>query len=134
MNRAEFERTIRTAGSVLNETEVLVIGSQAIHASTLNVPEIAERSMEGDFATFNDPPERKADLLVRNALDNDPSPKPVASSRVRSLKEDSGLTWGSVEAVVRRELTLCASMGQRRPHERSRWGKTQRFGRNPSRS
>ncbi|MCQ3805005.1 MAG: hypothetical protein KTV45_13050 [Acidimicrobiia bacterium] len=63
MDRAEFEHTIRTAGTVLNETEVLVIGSQAIHASTLNIPEIAERSMEGDFAAFDDPLERKADLL-----------------------------------------------------------------------
>ncbi len=35
MKRAEFEHTIRAAGAVLGVHEVLVIGSQALHASVL---------------------------------------------------------------------------------------------------
>ena len=46
------------------------------------------------------------------ALDNDPHPKPVASSRVRSLKEDSGLTWDQLRrlfGVSLRSVHLWAS-------------------------
>ena len=61
MKREAFEHTIRAVGGILDETELLVIGSQAIHASAPdNVPPIAERSMETDIASFRDPSERKA--------------------------------------------------------------------------
>jgi hypothetical protein len=63
MNRAQFEHTIRAAGAILGESEILVIGSQAIHASANFVIEEAERSIEVDVASLNDPDERKADLI-----------------------------------------------------------------------
>ena len=45
MKRKQFEHAIRAAGSILGVTEVLVIGSQAIHASIdYELPE-AERSI-----------------------------------------------------------------------------------------
>ena len=50
-------------------------------------------------------------LPVR-ALDNDPHPKPVASSRIRRLKEESGLTWDQVRrlfGVSLRSVHLWAS-------------------------
>ena len=49
MKRDQFEHTIRAAGAILKAQEVLVIGSQAIHASVnFEVPE-AERSIETDI-------------------------------------------------------------------------------------
>ena len=64
MNREAFDHAIRAAGSVLGENEILVIGSQALHASVAgNLPPEAERSMEADVAAFDDPDDRKADLI-----------------------------------------------------------------------
>ena len=64
MNRKAFDHAIRAAGAVLGENEVLVIGSQAIHATiSRNLPPEAERSIEADVAALNDPDERKADLI-----------------------------------------------------------------------
>jgi len=37
MKRAEFDHAIRAAGSILGESEILVIGSQAIHGSIVPV-------------------------------------------------------------------------------------------------
>ncbi len=64
MNRAQFEHTIRAAGSILGEYEVLVIGSQAIHASLDDemLPE-AERSIEVDVSSLEDDDGSKADLI-----------------------------------------------------------------------
>lgn len=63
MKRHEFEHTIRSAGAVLNTDKVLVIGSQAIHASIdFELPE-AHRSIETDIAALNDPDGSKADLI-----------------------------------------------------------------------
>jgi hypothetical protein len=64
MNRREFEHTIRAAGSILGMNEVLIIGSQALHAShPKRFPKEAERSVEVDIAAMEDPGGRKADLL-----------------------------------------------------------------------
>jgi hypothetical protein len=64
MNRKAFDHAVRAAGAVLGENEVLVIGSQAIHATiSRNLPPEAERSIEADVAALNDPDERKADLI-----------------------------------------------------------------------
>ena len=64
MRRSEFDHTIRAAGSILGENEVLVIGSQAIHGSISgDLPEEAERSVEVDIAAFGDTKARKADLI-----------------------------------------------------------------------
>ncbi len=49
MRRVEFEHAIRAVGSILGTDEVLVIGSQALHASlSADLPEAAQRSVEVD--------------------------------------------------------------------------------------
>jgi len=63
VNRAQFEHTIRAAGAILSTNEVLVIGSQAIHASIdSEIPE-AERSIEVDVSALDDPDGKLADLI-----------------------------------------------------------------------
>jgi len=63
MNRDQFDHAIRASGSILAVDEVLVIGSQAIHASTdLTFPEL-QRSIEVDIAHLGDQPEQAADLI-----------------------------------------------------------------------
>lgn len=64
MNRRQFDHAIRAAGALLGEFEVLVIGSQAIHALfSDSLPAEADRSMEVDIAALSDPYEAKADLI-----------------------------------------------------------------------
>ncbi len=64
MKRSEFDHTIRAAGAILGDTEILVIGSQAAHGSlTGDLPEAAGRSIEVDIAPFDDTDARKADLI-----------------------------------------------------------------------
>ena len=64
MNRDEFNHALRAAASVLDEWELLVIGSQAIHGSISGeLFEEAERSVEVDIAVFDDPDSAKADLI-----------------------------------------------------------------------
>ena len=53
MKRKEFEHTIRATGAILGTDKILVIGSQAIHASIdYELPE-AQRSIEPILRTFN---------------------------------------------------------------------------------
>lgn len=65
MKRSEFEHAVRAAASVLGITEVLVIGSQALHASAPGkLPPEAARSVEVDVAVLRDDPDgAKADLI-----------------------------------------------------------------------
>ena len=64
MKRGEFEHTIRAAGAVLGVDEVLVIGSQALHASVPGeLPEEASRSVEADIAALEDVDGRMADII-----------------------------------------------------------------------
>jgi hypothetical protein len=64
MNKEEFDHGIRAAGGVLDVVEVLVIESQAAHASVPgDLPPEAQRSIEVDIAVFEDPDGAKADLL-----------------------------------------------------------------------
>ena len=64
MNREEFDHAIRAAGAILGENELLVIGSQALHASVPgDIPPEAARSIEADIAALDDPNELKADLI-----------------------------------------------------------------------
>ena len=64
MTRDEFEHAIRAAGSILGTAELLVIGSQAIHATVSgDLPEAAQRSIEVDIVAFDDPDGQKADLI-----------------------------------------------------------------------
>lgn len=63
MKRSEFEHTVRAAGAILGVNELLVIGSQAIHASvTFEFPE-AQRSIEADISALEDKDGSKADLI-----------------------------------------------------------------------
>lgn len=65
MRREEFEHAIRAAGAVLGVQEVLVIGSQALHASVAGaLPPEAARSVEVDVAAMSgDVDGRMADLI-----------------------------------------------------------------------
>ena len=63
MKRREFEHAIRAAGAILDANDILVIGSQAVHASTqIQMPE-AERSIEVDISALEDKDGSKADLI-----------------------------------------------------------------------
>ena len=64
MNRTDFDHAIRAAGAILGESELLVIGSQAVHASLPEpIPQEAERSIEVDIVPFDDSDGAKADLI-----------------------------------------------------------------------
>ncbi|MEO7520694.1 MAG: DUF6036 family nucleotidyltransferase [Gemmatimonas sp.] len=64
MTRAQFEHAIRAAGAVLGVSEILVIGSQAVHGSLSgDLPIEAARSVEVDIAVRGDIDGRLADLL-----------------------------------------------------------------------
>ena len=64
MKRTDFDHAVRAAGAVLGENEILVIGSQALHASAPEpLPPEAERSVEADVAALDDPDSTKADLI-----------------------------------------------------------------------
>jgi len=63
LNKTQFEHTIRAVGSILADNQVLVIGSQAIHASIDYKLEVAERSIEVDVSSLNDLDGSKADLI-----------------------------------------------------------------------
>lgn len=64
MNREAFDHAVRAAGAILGEDELLVIGSQALHASVpTELPPEAARSVEADIAALDDPEQEKADLI-----------------------------------------------------------------------
>jgi hypothetical protein len=65
MNREQLEHLIRAAGDVLGETEIIVIGSQAILASFPHaaLPAPLVRSSEADLLPVDDPTGEKADLI-----------------------------------------------------------------------
>jgi hypothetical protein len=64
VNRGQFEHAVRAAAAVLGVGEVLVIGSQAVHASIDEpVPPAAQRSVEVDVVPLGDPDGRLADLV-----------------------------------------------------------------------
>jgi hypothetical protein len=64
MNREQFDHAIRAAAGVAGVSEVLVIGSQATHASIeAGLPEAAQRSVEADIAILGDQDGARADLV-----------------------------------------------------------------------
>ena len=64
MNRSQSEHAIRAAAAVVDESAILVIGSQAIHGSLHDqIPESAMRSAEADIALFADEDGAKSDLV-----------------------------------------------------------------------
>lgn len=64
MNREHFDHAVRAAAAVLGVTELLVIGSQAVHGSLSDpLREEAQRSVEVDVVPFDDRDGAKADLI-----------------------------------------------------------------------
>lgn len=63
MKREQFEHTIRAAGAILGVNRLLVIGSQAIHASYNGIIPETQRSIETDIADLDDTDGSKADLI-----------------------------------------------------------------------
>jgi hypothetical protein len=63
MNRSQFAHAVRAAAEIIKSTEVIVIGSQAVHASIEELVESAHRSVEADIAARNDITGYLADLI-----------------------------------------------------------------------
>lgn len=63
MNKKQFAHTIRAAGAILGVDEVLIIGSQALHASLDQLIPSAKLSVETDIAVLTDTDGRMADLI-----------------------------------------------------------------------
>ena len=61
MNRTQLEHIIRAASQISDDTEIVVIGSQAIHALDIALPAIAFLSQEADIYPLNYP-ERADDI------------------------------------------------------------------------
>ncbi len=55
MKRDQFEHVLRAAGAIVDRSEILVLGSQAIHAHLDGeIPPASERSMEADLGLLGD--------------------------------------------------------------------------------
>ncbi len=61
MNRRQLEHVIRAAAELTGETEIVVVGSQAILAVTATVPDAMLRSQEADLYPLRNP--QMADLV-----------------------------------------------------------------------
>ena len=61
MNRTQLEHIIRAASQVSDDDEIVVIGSQAIHAQLTKLPPVAFQSAEADVYPRNHP-ERADDI------------------------------------------------------------------------
>lgn len=55
MNRTQLEHIIRAASQISGDTEIVVVGSQAIHAQRMKLPPIAFQSEEADIYPRNHP-------------------------------------------------------------------------------
>lgn len=65
MRRDQLEHIVRAAGAILDEPEVIVIGSQSILGSVAEarLPPAATRSVEADIVALNDEDERRSTLV-----------------------------------------------------------------------
>jgi len=65
MNRAQLEHVLRAAATIIDDPDILVIGSQAILGAYPEdrLPVEATTSIEADLAFFGDPDGAKADRL-----------------------------------------------------------------------
>jgi hypothetical protein len=62
MNRIQLEHIIRAASQISGDAEIVVVGSQAIHAQDIrNLPPIAFQSMEADVYPRNHPERGRRD-------------------------------------------------------------------------
>jgi hypothetical protein len=55
MNRIQLEHIIRAASQISGDSEIVVIGSQAIHAQNIKLPPVAFQSIEADVYPRNHP-------------------------------------------------------------------------------
>ena len=55
MHRSELEHLIRAAASIVNEYELMIVGSQSILGAVPDAPEILLRSEEADIYPLNRP-------------------------------------------------------------------------------
>jgi hypothetical protein len=55
MNRTQLEHIIRAASEISGDTEIVVVGSQAIHAQSMTLPPIVFQSDEADVYPRNYP-------------------------------------------------------------------------------
>ena len=55
MNRTQLEHIIRASSQISGDTEIVVIGSQAIHAQDMKLPPVAFQSGEADVYPLNHP-------------------------------------------------------------------------------
>jgi hypothetical protein len=55
MNRTQLEHIIRAASQISGDTEIVVIGSQAINAQDLKLPATVFQSLEADVYPRNHP-------------------------------------------------------------------------------
>jgi hypothetical protein len=63
VRRDEFDHVVRAAASILGVDELIIIGSQAVHASVSTLPEEAQRSVEVDIVPIDDEGGDQADLI-----------------------------------------------------------------------
>ena len=65
MKRSELAHILRSACKITGDPDILVIGSQSILGkySHVALPDEAWMSVEADIAFFDDPDEKKADLV-----------------------------------------------------------------------
>jgi hypothetical protein len=65
MRRAQLEHVLRAVSAIVDDPDVLVIGSQSILGAIPEhlLPPVVTRSTEVDIAFFDDPDGRKADLV-----------------------------------------------------------------------
>jgi hypothetical protein len=55
MNRIQLEHIIRAASQISGDTEIVIVGSQAIHAQDMTLPPVAFQSAEADVYPRNHP-------------------------------------------------------------------------------
>ena len=55
MNRIQLEHIIRAASQISGDTEIVIVGSQAIHAQDMQLPPVAFQSAEADVYPRNHP-------------------------------------------------------------------------------
>jgi len=65
MNREQLSHVLRAAATIVNDGDILVVGSQSILGTfdSDRLPEAAVMSVEADLAFFDDPLEEKMDLV-----------------------------------------------------------------------
>lgn len=65
MNRQQLAHVLRAASGIVDDPDILVIGSQSLLAShnEHELPDAATASMEVDLAYFDDPDDSKADMI-----------------------------------------------------------------------